>query len=98
MTAGGPVARATSGGLRFEYEFEYEIDWRLRARRMRAGGLWPRSDQCVHYGSLNHGRRHHQPTGAEPVADPTAAPAAAAPAAAAHQRHRDALLAGADHQ
>src|SRR2546429_5625200 len=37
------------------------------------------SDQCVHYGSLNHGQRHHQPTGAEPVADPTVAAPAAAP-------------------
>src|SRR5437764_9416391 len=116
MTAGGPVAGATGGGLRFEYE----IDWRLCARCMRAGGLWPGSGHSV-YGCLNHGQRH-QPTGAEPDADSAAAdsaaadsaaadsaaadsaaaePAAAEPAAAepaAHQRHRDALLAGAHHR
>src|SRR2546423_9866237 len=77
MTAGGPVAGATGGGLRFEYE----IDWRLCAGCMRAGGLWPGSGHSV-YGRLNHGQRH-QPTGAEPDAYSAAAkPAAAEPAAA----------------
>src|SRR3989440_7469653 len=82
MTAGGPVAGATGGGLRFEYE----IDWSLCARCMRAGGLWPGSGHSV-YGCLDHGQRH-QPTGAEPDADSAAAdstpthPPAADPAAA----------------
>src|SRR5256885_6302029 len=77
MTAGGPVAGATGGGLRFEYE----IDWRLCAGCMRAGGLWPGSGHSV-YGRLNHGQRH-QPTGAEPDAYSAAAKPAAAESAAA---------------
>src|SRR5438045_8786418 len=77
MTAGGPVAGATGGGLRFEYE----IDWRLCARCMRAGGLWPGSGHSV-YGRLNHGQRH-QPAAAEPDADSAAADSPAADSAAA---------------
>src|SRR5205085_10415480 len=77
MTAGGPVAGATGGGLRFEYE----IDCPLCARCMRACGLWPGSGHSV-YGRLNHGQRH-QPAAAEPDADSAAAYSAAAEPAAA---------------
>src|SRR6266478_4678573 len=89
MTAVAWLHWAPGGGLRLEYE----IGWRLRARRLRAGGLWPGLERCVHrYGSFNHGE--HQPATPEPAAPEPAAPEPAA----AHQRHRDALLAGADHR